>query len=46
MEYLLVLFPPVVSSFFIIGSVAASISTASTATLGATSTATRDIYQG
>ncbi len=39
------LFPPVVSSFFIIGSVAASISTASTATLGATSTATRDIYQ-
>ena len=39
------LFPPLVSSFFIIGSVAASISTASTATLGATSTATRDIYQ-
>ncbi|MDR7857618.1 sodium:solute symporter family protein [Tissierella sp.] len=39
------LFPPVVSSFFIIGSVAASISTASTAAIGASSTATRDIYQ-
>lgn len=39
------IFPPVISSFFIIGSVAASISTASTSALGATSTATRDIYQ-
>lgn len=39
------LFPAVVSSFFIIGSVAASISTASTSALGATSTVTRDIYQ-
>ena len=39
------LFPPIISSFFIIGSVAASISTASTAAIGATSTATRDIYQ-
>lgn len=39
------LFPPIVSSFFIIGSVAASISTASTAAIGASSTATRDIYQ-
>ena len=39
------LFPPFVASIFIIGSVAASISTASTATLGASSTATRDIYQ-
>lgn len=38
-------FSPFISSFIIIGSVAASISTASTATLGATSTATRDIYQ-
>lgn len=39
------IFPPIISSFFIIGSVAASISTASTSALGATSTATRDIYQ-
>ncbi|MDO4800488.1 MAG: sodium:solute symporter family protein, partial [Bacillota bacterium] len=39
------LFPPVLSSLFIVGAVAASISTASTATIGATSTATRDIYQ-
>ena len=39
------IFPPFISSFFIIGSVAASISTASTSALGATSTATRDIYQ-
>ncbi|MBU5436461.1 hypothetical protein KQI42_00495 [Tissierella sp. MSJ-40] len=39
------LFPPFISSFFIIGSVAASISTASTAAIGASSTATRDIYQ-
>jgi SSS family solute:Na+ symporter len=39
------LFSPVISSFFIIGSVAASISTASTAAIGASSTATRDIYQ-
>lgn len=38
-------FPPMLSSFFIIGSVAASISTASTSALGATSSATRDIYQ-
>ena len=39
------IFPPIISSFFIIGSVAASISTASTSALGATSSATRDIYQ-
>lgn len=39
------LFNPVISSVFIIGSVAASISTASTSAIGATSTATRDIYQ-
>lgn len=39
------LFPPFIASFFIVGSVAASISTASTAAIGATSTATRDIYQ-
>jgi solute:Na+ symporter, SSS family len=38
-------FVPLLGSFFIIGAVAASISTASTAALGASAVATRDIYQ-
>jgi len=38
-------FAPIIGSFFVIGAVAASISTASTAALGATAVATRDIYQ-
>lgn len=38
-------FPAFVGSFFVIGAVAASISTASTAALGASAVATRDIYQ-
>ncbi len=38
-------FVPFLGSFFVIGAVAASISTASTATLGASAVATRDIYQ-
>lgn len=38
-------FVPLLGSFFIIGAVAASISTASTAALGATAVGTRDIYQ-
>lgn len=36
---------PVVASFLLIGALAASISTAATAHIGATSTAVRDIYQ-
>ncbi len=39
------IFTPIVGSFFVIGAVAASISTASTAALGASAVATRDIYQ-
>ncbi len=39
------IFPPIISSFLLIGAVAASVSTAATATMGATSTATRDVYQ-
>ena len=39
------IFVPVLGSFFVIGAVAASISTASTAALGASAVATRDIYQ-
>jgi len=38
-------FVPILGSFFVIGAVAASISTASTAALGATAVGTRDIYQ-
>ncbi|NLJ45168.1 MAG: sodium:solute symporter family protein, partial [Treponema sp.] len=38
-------FVPILGSFFVIGAVAASISTASTAALGASAVATRDIYQ-
>lgn len=38
-------FIPLLGSFFVIGAVAASISTASTAALGASAVATRDIYQ-
>lgn len=38
-------FPAVLSSFLLIGALAASISTAATAHIGATSTAVRDIYQ-
>lgn len=38
-------FPAIVGSFFVIGAVAASISTASTSALGASAVATRDIYQ-
>ncbi|MGB9903638.1 MAG: sodium:solute symporter family transporter [Desulfotomaculales bacterium] len=38
-------FSPVLSSFLLIGALAASISTAATAHIGATSTAVRDIYQ-
>lgn len=38
-------FIPLVGSFFVIGAVAASISTASTSALGASAVATRDIYQ-
>ncbi len=37
--------PPAVASFLLIGALAASISTAATAHIGATSTAVRDIYQ-
>lgn len=37
-------FVPLLGSFFVIGAVAASISTASTAALGATAVGTRDIY--
>lgn len=36
---------PLLSSLFIVGAAAASLSTASTAAMGANSTATRDIYQ-
>lgn len=39
------IFVPVLGSFFVIGAVAASISTSSTAALGASAVATRDIYQ-
>ena len=39
------IFTPILGSFFIIGAVAASISTSSTAALGATAVATRDIFQ-
>ena len=39
------LFAPLVSSLFIVGAIAASVSTSSTAAIGATSSATRDIYQ-
>lgn len=39
------IFVPILGSFFVIGAVAASISTASTAALGASAVATRDIYQ-
>ena len=38
-------FMPILGSLFIIGAIAASISTASTAALGASAVATRDIYQ-
>lgn len=38
-------FTPILGSFFVIGAVAASISTASTSALGASAVATRDIYQ-
>jgi SSS family solute:Na+ symporter len=38
-------FVPLLGSLFIIGAIAASISTASTAALGASAVATRDIYQ-
>lgn len=38
-------FSPILSSFLLIGALAASISTAATAHIGATSTAVRDIYQ-
>lgn len=38
------MFLPLVSAFIVIGCVAASISTSSTSAMGATSTATRDIY--
>lgn len=38
-------FVPILGSFFVIGAVAASISTASTSALGASAVATRDIYQ-
>ncbi|MGF6905593.1 sodium:solute symporter family protein [Fusobacterium sp. PH5-44] len=38
------MFSPLISSFIVIGCVAASISTSSTSAMGATSTATRDIY--
>jgi len=39
------IFTPLLGSFFVIGAVAASISTASTAALGASAVASRDIYQ-
>lgn len=39
------MFTPIISAFIVIGCVAASISTSSTSAMGATSTATRDIYQ-
>ena len=39
------IFVPILGSFFVIGAVAASISTASTSALGASAVATRDIYQ-
>lgn len=39
------IFTPILGSFFVIGAVAASISTASTSALGASAVATRDIYQ-
>ncbi|NCB63975.1 MAG: sodium:solute symporter family protein, partial [Clostridia bacterium] len=39
------LFPPLLGSLFVIGAVAASVSTSSTAALGASAVATRDIYQ-
>lgn len=39
------IFVPILGSFFVIGAVAASISTASTAALGASAVATRDVYQ-
>ena len=39
------IFAPLLGSFLIIGAIAASISTASTAALGASAVATRDIYQ-
>ena len=38
-------FPAFLGSFFVIGAVAASVSTASTSALGASAVATRDIYQ-
>ena len=38
-------FVPLLGSFFVVGACAASISTASTAALGASAVATRDIYQ-
>lgn len=38
-------FMPFISSLFVVGAIAASVSTSSTSALGATSTATRDIYQ-
>ena len=39
------LFTPLIGSIFIIGAVAASVSTSSTSALGASAVATRDIYQ-
>lgn len=43
--YVASLFPPLMGSLFVIGAVAASVSTSSTAALGASAVATRDIYQ-
>ncbi|MFZ5634896.1 MAG: sodium:solute symporter family transporter [Bacillota bacterium] len=43
--FLLKALPAALSSFLLIGALAASISTAATAHIGATATATRDIYQ-
>lgn len=43
--FIVKVFAPILGSFFVIGAVAASISTASTAALGASAVATRDIYQ-
>lgn len=43
--YLLRELPPVISAFALIGALAASISTAATAVIGATSVAIRDLYQ-
>lgn len=43
--YMLKSFAPAIASFLLMGALAASISTAATAHIGATSTAVRDIYQ-